>query len=82
LRLPRDVSGAELARLLHRCGYRTVRQTGSHIRLTSAVTGAEHHITIPAHTPLKIGTLSAVLRDVAEYLNIDREKLVEELFGH
>jgi predicted RNA binding protein YcfA (HicA-like mRNA interferase family) len=81
LKLPRDISGAELARLLHRYGYRIVRQTGSHIRLTSAMTGAEHHITIPAHSPLKVGTLSAILRDLAEYLALDREILAKELFG-
>ena len=81
MKLPRDISGAEFARLLHRYGYRIVRQTGSHIRLTSAATGAEHHITIPAHSPLKVGTLSAVLRDLAEYLDLDREILAEELFG-
>lgn len=80
MKLPRDISGAELARLLHRYGYRVVRQTGSHIRLTSAVTGVEHHITIPAHSPLKVGTLSAILRDLAEYLNREREILAEELF--
>jgi len=81
LKLPRDISGAELARLLHRYGYRIVRQTGSHIRLTSATIGTEHHITIPAHSPLKVGTLSAILRDLAEYLDLDREILAKELFG-
>lgn len=81
MKLPRDISGVELARLLNRYGYRIVRQTGSHIRLTSVSTGLEHHLTIPAHSPLKIGTLSAVLRDLAAYLGLDREILAEELFG-
>ena len=81
MKLPRDISGTELARLLHRYGYRIVRQTGSHVRLTSNATGTEHHVTIPAHDPLKIGTLSSVLRDVAGYLEIDRETLSGELFG-
>ena len=35
MRLPRDVSGADLARRLERLGYRTTRQTGSHIRRES-----------------------------------------------
>ncbi|NYE57789.1 putative RNA binding protein YcfA (HicA-like mRNA interferase family) [Carboxydothermus ferrireducens DSM 11255] len=33
------------------------RQTGSHIRLTTTLKG-EHHVTIPLHDPLKIGTLN------------------------
>lgn len=33
MRLPRDVDASELLKALHRIGYRTVRQTGSHIRL-------------------------------------------------
>lgn len=81
MKLPRDISGVELAQRLHRYGYRIVRQTGSHIRLTSAATGIEHHITIPAHRTLKVGTLSAILRDIAGYLDRDREMLARELFG-
>ena len=80
MKLPRDINGTQLARQLHRYGYRIVRQTGSHIRLTSAITGVEHHITIPAHSPLKVGTLSAILHDLTRYLNLNRETLVEELF--
>jgi predicted RNA binding protein YcfA (HicA-like mRNA interferase family) len=49
LKLPRDLSGEKLARLLHRFGYEITRQTGSHMRLTSAIKNFEHHLTIPAH---------------------------------
>jgi len=62
LKLPRDVDGTKLAKALAEFGYQTTRQTGSHIRLTAFESG-EHHITIPAHNPLKIGTLSAILSD-------------------
>ncbi len=81
MRLPRDLSGAELASLLRRYGYEVTRQTGSHLRLTSAVRGTEHHITIPAHKTLRVGTLSSVLADVASYLEMEREELAEGLFG-
>lgn len=81
MRLPRDVSGERLASLLRRYGYETTRQTGSHLRLTSTARGSEHHLTIPRHGSLKVGTLSAILSDVAEYLELSREELVEELFG-
>lgn len=81
MKLPRDVSGAELAGMLRRFGYQTTRQTGSHLRLTSNVKGSQHHVTIPVHHPLKIGTLSQILSDVAAYLDLSREQLTNELFG-
>jgi hypothetical protein len=50
------------------------------MRLRSTAKGAEHQITIPAHKQLKIGTLAAILSDVALYLEIDREDLARTLF--
>ena len=47
MRLPRDVSGRELAKAAGILGYQITRQTGSHIRLTTTRNG-EHHITILA----------------------------------
>ena len=55
MRLPRDLDRAELARALGKLGYRSTRQTGSHVRLTTTE-GGEHHVTVPAHTPLRVGT--------------------------
>lgn len=81
MRLPRDLSGAELARLLRRYGYEVSRQTGSHRRLTSTMMGTEHRVTIPAHKDLRLGTLGSILSNVADYLNKDRENLADELFG-
>lgn len=81
MKIPRDVSGDELARLLAQFGYAVTRQTGSHMRLTSSSKGSEHHITIPRHTPLKIGTLNSILKDVASYLEIERTHLVDKLFA-
>ena len=80
MRLPRDLSGARLASSLSRFGYEPTRQTGSHLRLTSTVRGRAHHITIPRHGALKVGTLAAVLADVAMYLELDRQALADELF--
>jgi len=79
VRLPRDLSGAELARALGRLGYEVRRQTGSHMRLTRC-DGGEHHVTIPDHDPLKVGTLNSILRDVAAHLGLAREELLEKLF--
>jgi predicted RNA binding protein YcfA (HicA-like mRNA interferase family) len=80
LKLRRDVSGEELVRSLRRFGYEVTRQTGSHLRVTSNFKGKEHHVTIPAHKQLKVGTLAEILGDVAAYLDLTREKLVQELF--
>jgi predicted RNA binding protein YcfA (HicA-like mRNA interferase family) len=68
-----------LAALLGRYGYEITRQTGSHIRLTTHQSG-EHHITIPAHNPLRLGTLNAILKEVAEHLSVSREQLAESLW--
>jgi predicted RNA binding protein YcfA (HicA-like mRNA interferase family) len=81
LRLPRDLPGAELARLLRRYGYEISRQTGSHIRLTTTMMGTEHHVTIPAHRNLKLGTLASIVTEIAAYLTRDRDNLADELFG-
>jgi predicted RNA binding protein YcfA (HicA-like mRNA interferase family) len=60
MKLPRDVSGADLAKRLGRLGYEVTRQTGSHLRLTTTE-GGQHHVTIPNHDPLKVGTLAGIL---------------------
>ena len=80
MRLPRDLSGEDLATLLARYDYELTRQIGSHMRLTTT-RGGEHHVTIPHHKSLRVGTLSAILRDVSEHLGIPRETLLETLFG-
>jgi predicted RNA binding protein YcfA (HicA-like mRNA interferase family) len=80
VRLPRDLSGVELAAALRALGYAIDRQSGSHIRLATS-RGGEHHVTIPAHTPLKVGTLNAVLRDVAEHHGLSREELLARILG-
>jgi predicted RNA binding protein YcfA (HicA-like mRNA interferase family) len=79
MKLPRDLSGADLAKALSGIGYRITRQTGSHLRLTIEKP-LQHHITIPAHDPLKVGTLSAILADVAANLKISRDELLDQLF--
>jgi predicted RNA binding protein YcfA (HicA-like mRNA interferase family) len=80
MKLPRDLSGADLAKALRRLGYETTRQTGSHLRLTTSQ-GGQHHVTIPNHTPLKVGTLAAILGDVAGHFAISRDELLQRLFG-
>ena len=78
MKLPRDVSGAELSRLLVQFGYTTTRQTGSHLRLTTTVNG-EHHVTIPQHSPLKLGTLSQIISEIAAHLGMTKEEILAGL---
>jgi predicted RNA binding protein YcfA (HicA-like mRNA interferase family) len=79
VKLPRDLSGGELTKALGKLGYVVDHQTGSHIRLTTQENG-EHHITIPNHSPIKIGTLSAILRDIENHFNLTREECLTRLF--
>ena len=80
MRLPRDVSGADLAKRLERLGYRVTRQTGSHLRLTCS-DPPEHHVTIPKHESLRVGTLATILQSVAARMSLSRDELVTRLFG-
>ncbi len=75
MKLPRDLDGEELAKLLGKFGYRLVRQTGSHMRLARG----SDRITIPRHR-LKVGTLNSILNEVARQLGMDKKELVKELF--
>ncbi len=79
MRIPRDLTGEALIKLLKPFGYSVTRQSGSHIRLTTGQNG-EHHITIPNHKPLKIGTLSAIISEIASHFNKTKEELFKELF--
>jgi predicted RNA binding protein YcfA (HicA-like mRNA interferase family) len=79
-RLPRDVSGTELARLLETFGYAVTRQKGSHLRLTTLESG-EHHLTVPDHDALRTGTLNGILKAVAEHADLSRDDVVKKLFG-
>ena len=79
MKLPRDVSGRELAKAAGILGYQVTRQTGSHIRLTTMRNG-EHHITIPAHDPLKVGTLAAILGNIAAHFELARDEVAKTIF--
>jgi len=79
MKLPRDLSGQDLTQVLKVLGYRITRQTGSHLRSTTQQRG-EHHITIPNHDSLRMGTLASILADVAEHFRMSRDELVGQLF--
>jgi predicted RNA binding protein YcfA (HicA-like mRNA interferase family) len=78
VKTPRDCSGPKLVRSLRKFGYTVSRQTGSHIRLATQQ-GSEHHVTVPNHDPIKVGTLHDILKDVAAHHNLSVDQLLHEL---
>lgn len=79
MKLPRDITGAQIIRLLAKFGYTVTRQTGSHIRLTTEI-GGRHSITVPNHKPMRVGTLAAILSEVANHHKISRDELSQQIF--
>jgi predicted RNA binding protein YcfA (HicA-like mRNA interferase family) len=78
VKTPRDCAASGLVRALRKFGYTVVRQTGSHIRLATQQDG-EHHITVPNHDPIKVGTLHGILKDVATHHRISVDDLLRQL---
>jgi predicted RNA binding protein YcfA (HicA-like mRNA interferase family) len=78
MKLPRDVSGAQLVKALRNLGYMVDRQKGSHIRVTTQV-GGEHHEVIPNHNPIRTGTLSSILKSIAAHHKMTLEEVVRLL---
>jgi predicted RNA binding protein YcfA (HicA-like mRNA interferase family) len=79
MKLPRDLAGRTLANALCKhWDYRIVHQVGSHIILQTESPGHQR-IPVPDHTPLRIGTLNAILRLVADHKRVTRERILEAL---
>jgi predicted RNA binding protein YcfA (HicA-like mRNA interferase family) len=78
MKRPRNVDAADLIRALQPFGYEVTRQTGSHIRITTEQNG-QHHEVVPNHSPLKIGTLTAILRNIARHHGLTVADLLNQL---
>ena len=78
MRIPRDLSGKDLIKLLGALGYEHVRTVGSHARCTE---DGGRKITVPLHDSLRIGTLSAIVDQVALQKGMVKEEVVQALFG-
>ena len=79
MKLPRNLSAADLEKSLRRAfGYQFNRQLGSHRRLTTQM-GGEHHLTIPNHHPLRPGTLRVILGEVMAHHRLTLEQVLEKL---
>ena len=80
MRIPRDISGKELIKLLSVFGYEIIHQKGSHIKVTTKQNW-QHHIAVPNHDPIKIGTLNGIISQVANHLALTKNEISEKLFG-
>ena len=78
MKRPRNISARRLIQALRRLGYQPIRQAGSHIRLMHDGNAARK-ITVPDHDPIKMGTLNAILDDVAAQLGMTIEALLDAL---
>jgi predicted RNA binding protein YcfA (HicA-like mRNA interferase family) len=57
VKLPRDLSGADVVKALKRLGFEFSRQTGSHAILRKG----PRTVVVPQHKPIKPGTLKGVI---------------------
>lgn len=78
MKVPRDASGNDVVNGLRRVGYDVTRQRGDHVYMTTQQNG-EHHVAIPLHNPIKVGTLRGILRAVCNHLQLDLEELLTRM---
>jgi len=79
MKVPRDLSGVELARALCRnWEYRQVHREGSHIILQTESPGHQR-LSVPNHNPLRVGTLNGIVRVVAAHKGVDRQVVLNSL---
>ena len=79
MKLPRDLSGVALVKLLCKHhGYLQVNQEVSHMILQTD-TPRSHRLSIAAHPALRPGTLNAILRAVADAKGIEKADILNRL---
>jgi predicted RNA binding protein YcfA (HicA-like mRNA interferase family) len=76
MKLPRDLSGESLIKhLCKRWEYERVHQVGSHVILQTEQPG-RHRVAVPAHSPLRVGTLNAILAAIAAHKGVSKEEIL------
>ena len=76
MKTPRDLSGRELVRILCRhWRLRGIETRGSHIILQTE-TPARQRIPVPDHNPLRLGTLTSILRFVSQHKGVEKEDVL------
>lgn len=79
MKLPRDLSGEQLIRVLcRRWDYRRSGQVGSHVALETDVPKHQRLI-VPAHKNLRVGTLNSILRSVATHKGVSKNEILRTI---
>ncbi len=65
MKIPRDISGEELARLLKKYGYEVTRQKGSHIRLTAVLREEHYYRAVGSYLPTAKEVWSTCQEEIA-----------------
>jgi len=79
MKIPRDLNGQQLVQALCRdWGSSLIPQEGSHIVIETKEP-SHQRLSIPNHSPLRIGLLAAILRAVANHKSVERQKILESL---
>ena len=75
MKLPRNLSGRAVVQILVKnLGYRVVHERGSHVVLVTD--HPQHHrIAIPDHSSLRLGTLNAIVKAVADSKHLDKDEV-------
>lgn len=80
MKVPRDLNGSQLVKMLEKVGYQIQHQSGSHI-IVKTLQNGENTQSVPNHKPLKIGTLNAILGEVADHLGVEKKDLLQQLLS-
>ena len=76
MKIPRDLSGRSLARMLVReFGYRLVHERGRHLVLQTDLP-TSHRIAIPDNENLRIGTLNNIITAVARHKHMTKDDIL------
>ena len=79
MKLPRDISGSRLVQALCRSWqYRKLHQEGSHIVLETNEP-AKHRVVVPDHYAIRVGTLNAILKSVADHKGVTRDAILKTI---
>jgi len=79
MKTPRNLKGSDLVEILCKSyDYQIIYQQGSHIILETE-SPFHQRISIPNHTPLRVGTLNSILRAVAHHKQITKNEILKDL---
>jgi predicted RNA binding protein YcfA (HicA-like mRNA interferase family) len=79
MKAPRNISGEKLANHICRYwDYTRITQVGSHIMLRTETPSRSKQV-IPAHNPLKVGTFSKIVSQVAAHKKVTRDDILRGL---